>query len=748
MARVIYFKPSSANDSDGGWRGSSYEPLNNTIENVWNLVLEDSGTETWGTQNASSSSVTFNDWIEETGTNAKSIWDARGEVSDIAHCDWGACPIGAVPLSIHFLAQTNINTSLIISDTKYPTVTISSSEIFDQTVSYSKTMTSFGFGRKYIDDIYQKPYAYDTVFNSSNSPSEALKNFSLTFQMQDNHESNLTKTGWTRWSIEELGAFMIVGIPIRVNSLTGCAMGEVGQWLNVIDYEARCTYYFKPDVGYDINNYSITYHKGASDCEFQKYTTKDSQGDNVLAIILEAKQATDFSIEFKPINYTISYNLNDNQIYPANPISNINSYTVLNEVKLNNPTRPGYTFKGWSGTGLTGDNNTSVIITKGSTGNRTYTANWTENYIEFEYWSNNRAEDNKKFVTWKASPSSFPNQKPDNHYNFTFGDYIQTYPGYKPAILEGYISGGYYNTKPDGSGEYSVHEDYNFYNYCELCDKYGVGYYEPATTIPIYCQWEPEILVSYDTIFNYFDWYRHEIKPGHASTIVSQNELGFTIKTNNGGSDGYSNDSPLFKLAKENGQVLQEYTIDVDVSGNGWQLFIFFYNDYEEVVTYSNGTNYTYITSSGSKIIIPPGATKAKIRVDSNASNNQVSFYNFRIYPSKYYYMRYTVPDTERFDCKQWSAPANPTRNNNFYKFKHWSKDPSLEGKNTPVTTSGAFPTEDTVLFSQWDKRAPRIFIQEANTTGGKAAPIVQLFDKPIRKAFIYTIDTNKWREC
>ena len=443
--------------------------------------------------------------------------------------------------------------------------------------------------------------------------------------------------------------------------------------------------------------------------------------------------------------YSISYNLNDEgSSYPVDSISNQTTYTVeTNSFTLTNPTRPGYTFKGWSGTDLTGDTNKTVTISKGSTGNRTYTAHWVENYIEFEYWSNNRTEDNKKFATWKATPSSSSYRL----YEFTT-DYNITYPGYKPKLLTGYSEGGYYNTKPDGSGAYSVHESYIFSSYLDVCDKYGVNYYEPATTIPIYCQWEPKILVSYDTIFNYYDWYRHEIKPGHATTIVSQNEIGFTIKTNNGGSDGYSNQSPSFKLAKENGQILQEYTIDVDVNGSGWQLFIFFYNDADNAVYYSNGYNHTSITSSGSKITIPTGATKAQIRVDSNESNNQVSFYNFRIYPSKYYYMRYTVPITERSNCGQWSAPANPTRNNNFYKFKHWSKDPSLEGKNSPVTTSGEFPAEDTVLFSQWDKQAPRIFIQEANKTGGKAAPIAQLHNKPIRKAFIYTTDSNKWREC
>ena len=56
------------------------------------------------------------------------------------------------------------------------------------------------------------------------------------------------------------------------------------------------------------------------------------------------------------------------------------TYTVeMDTFTLKNPTRPGYTFTGWSGTGLTGENNLTVTIEKGSTGNRTYTAHWRYN---------------------------------------------------------------------------------------------------------------------------------------------------------------------------------------------------------------------------------------------------------------------------------------------------------------------------------------------------------------------------------
>ena len=71
-------------------------------------------------------------------------------------------------------------------------------------------------------------------------------------------------------------------------------------------------------------------------------------------------------------NYTITYNLNGGNVSTANPAS----YNVTtNTFTLNNPIRAGYTFVGW--TGSNGETpQTTVTITKGSTGNKTYTANW------------------------------------------------------------------------------------------------------------------------------------------------------------------------------------------------------------------------------------------------------------------------------------------------------------------------------------------------------------------------------------
>ena len=73
--------------------------------------------------------------------------------------------------------------------------------------------------------------------------------------------------------------------------------------------------------------------------------------------------------------YTITYNLAGGTA-EGNP----NTYTIETVAfTLKNPTKSGYTFTGWSGTGLDGENNMTVTIPTGSTGNRTYTAHWRYN---------------------------------------------------------------------------------------------------------------------------------------------------------------------------------------------------------------------------------------------------------------------------------------------------------------------------------------------------------------------------------
>lgn len=73
---------------------------------------------------------------------------------------------------------------------------------------------------------------------------------------------------------------------------------------------------------------------------------------------------------FTPLSYTISYELNGG----TNAASNPASYTVEQAVTLANPTRGGYLFQGWTATGVTLANGTT--IPQGTTGNIQLAANW------------------------------------------------------------------------------------------------------------------------------------------------------------------------------------------------------------------------------------------------------------------------------------------------------------------------------------------------------------------------------------
>ena len=92
-------------------------------------------------------------------------------------------------------------------------------------------------------------------------------------------------------------------------------------------------------------------------------------GDSVPEVV------TTLTAQWTVNQYTITYDLAGGTV-EGNP----DTYTIETVAfTLKNPTKSGYTFTGWSGTGLTGENNMTVTIPKGSTGERSYTAHWRYN---------------------------------------------------------------------------------------------------------------------------------------------------------------------------------------------------------------------------------------------------------------------------------------------------------------------------------------------------------------------------------
>ncbi len=130
---------------------------------------------------------------------------------------------------------------------------------------------------------------------------------------------------------------------------------------------------------YDSTSATITLNNPTKDgYDFTGWT--GSNGNTPQTSVTIAKGSTGnktYTANWTLVSYSITYNLDDGILAKDNPTNyDITSATII----LNNPTKDGFNFKGW--TGSNGNTpQTSVTIAKGSTGNKTYTANWAKKNI-------------------------------------------------------------------------------------------------------------------------------------------------------------------------------------------------------------------------------------------------------------------------------------------------------------------------------------------------------------------------------
>ena len=149
-------------------------------------------------------------------------------------------------------------------------------------------------------------------------------------------------------------------------------------------------------TGWTVNQYgkSIVSGKDESNHDISSITSSTKVFDAVVNTATGGN--VDFTAHWEIQTYNIRYFLNGGTTAAANPTS----YTIEDNITLNNPTKNGYRFAGWSGTGLAFNKYDTVNIPKGSTGDRKYTANWIVNNFTITYDYNGGYVD-------KANPSTY-----------------------------------------------------------------------------------------------------------------------------------------------------------------------------------------------------------------------------------------------------------------------------------------------------------------------------------------------------
>lgn len=185
-------------------------------------------------------------------------------------------------------------------------------------------------------------------------------------------------------------------------------------------------------------------------------TATNKLGKTVITATAESGVTASCTIEVVPVIYDIKYVLDGGKNHKSNPAT---YYKEMSTIKLKNPTKTGYTFKGWYSDSKF---KTKVSeIKKGSTGNKTLYAKWAVNKYNISFNGN-------KATSGKMSALA------DKKYGSTFALTKNTFKrtGYK------FVG---WNTKADGKGT-AYTDGAKVKN---LTSSNG-------TTVTLYAQWEKQ----------------------------------------------------------------------------------------------------------------------------------------------------------------------------------------------------------------------------------------------------------------
>ena len=204
----------------------------------------------------------------------------------------------------------------------------------------------------------------------------------------------------------------------------------------------------------------------------------------------------------KPINYTITYYLNGG----INTTNNPTSYTIETaNIKLQNPTKTGYTFGGW----YSDNKYTKKVITipTGSTGNKKFYAKWTANKYHIAFRGNGSTSGTMKTVS-------------NCNYGSTYTLKTNTYK------RTGYTFAGW-NTKANGTGT-------TYRNAAKIKNLTTSN----GRTIILYAQWKP---VKYSIRYSLGTGKNHRNNPTTYTVATSTIKLQTPTRTGYNFKGWYSN---------------------------------------------------------------------------------------------------------------------------------------------------------------------------------------------------------------
>ena len=501
------------------------------------------------------------------------------------------------------------------------------------------------------------PNTYSVKYDGNGATSGSVANSSHTYDSAKVlNKNSYVKTGYTflGWSTDKSATKATYTDGQSVKNLTTTNGGNVTLYAvwEANTYTYNIKYVSSSGKSLGTSTVAGTYgsSKEVTPPAMTGYTSPAAQ-----TVKFDSTSAKTITFTYTPVTYSITYNLGGGSV-SGNPTSyNIESAAIT----LKNPTRTGYTFTGWTGSNGTTPS-TSVSIPSGSTGNKSYTANWKINTYTLTYNANGGS----------VTPTS---------KSLTYGSQYGTLP---TPTRTGYTFNGWYTAASGGT---------------KVSSTTTIG----AGNVTIYAQWTPN---TYTYNIKYVS---SSGKSLGTSTVVgtygSSKEVTPPAKT------GYTSPSAqTVKFDSTSAKTITftytpvTYSITYNLAGGSVSGNPTSYNIESSAITLKNPTRtgYTFTGWTGSN-----GTTAStSVSIPSGSTGNKSYTANWKIntYTLTYNANGGSVTPTSKTLTygSQYGTLPTPTRTG--YTFNGWYTAASGGTKVSSTTTIGA---SNTTIYAHWTKK-------------------------------------------
>ena len=407
--------------------------------------------------------------------------------------------------------------------------------------------------------------------------------------------------------------------------------------------------------------------------------------------------------QWEKTKYTITYNLNGGVNNEANPDS---YYITTSKITLKNPTRTGYTFKGWYSNSNYKTKVTSIA--QGSTGNKTLYAKW---------------EKTKYTITYSLNGGTNSSSNPKSYY-ITTSDITLKNPTRKGYTFEGWYSDSSYTNKVEtieqgSSGNIKLYAKWSMTKYTITYNLNG-GTNSSSNPDSYYITTSKITLKSPTrTGYTFKGWYtssKYKTKVSYISKGSTGNKTlyakwaktKYTITYNlNGGSNSSSNPKSYYITTSD---ITLKNPTRKGYAFEGWYSDSSYTNKVETIEQGSTGNVKLYAKWSKIKYTIT-----YNLNGGTNSSSNPDSYY----------------VTSSKITLK------NPTRTG--YTFKGWYSNSNFKTKVSYISKGS---TGDKTLYAKWSENTYTIKFNGNGSTSGKMSSLTNR-----KYSSEYTLTANTFKK-